>query len=223
MLFLHGYLSEKESFFYQIEELSQKFLCVAPDFPCFGASSSTDSAWSVGDYALWLKDFISCEGLYGADIIAHSFGARVAIKLISGDNAVCKRLVITGGAGIVKSRSAAYMRQVKRYRAVKKFFPRFAERHFGSSEYRSLSPMMKESYKKIVNEDLRECAAKIFNQTLLIYGSEDTVTPIGEEGRIFNSVMPRSRLIETVGGHFCFSEHKEEFNKLLLNFLSAQE
>lgn len=154
--------------------------------------------------------------------MAHSFGARVLFKLLSrygGDEAPLNRLVITGGAGLVKPRSPEYLRRVKRYRRVKKFFPKLAERRFGSEEYRSLSPLMKESYKLIVNEDLRECAGKITRPTLLIYGNRDTVTPPGEEGETFRSLIAGSRLEVMDGTHFCFSENPQVFNALALDFL----
>ena len=123
---------------------------------------------------------------------------------------------------MVKPRSSAYMRRVRLYRAVKKLFPDFAERHFGSKEYRSLSPLMRESYKKIVNEDLRDCAKLIKNKTLLIYGADDEVTPISQEGKIFNAIIEDSRLESVCGGHFCFSERPEEFNKICLAFLTEK-
>lgn len=189
--------------------------------PAFGASSKIMRAWSVGDYADWLKDFIAAADIKGADIVAHSFGARVALKLLAEDKSLADRLIITGGAGLVKPRSAEYIRQVKRYRRIKKLFPKYAERHFGSEEYRSLPPVMKESYKKIVNEDLRGCARKIENKTLLIYGRDDNVTPPEEEGKIFNSLIGGSELKVIDGGHFCFSENRAEFNRLMLGFLNG--
>ncbi len=222
MLLLHGYLSNKESFYYQARALEQNgFRAVIPDMPAFGASSPIDTAWSVGDYAKWLKDFIAAEGLRGSAIIAHSFGARVIFKLLAEEEGIADRLIITGGAGLVKPRSPAYIRRVKRYRAVKKLFPGYAERHFGSEEYRTLSPVMKQSYKLIVNEDLRGCASKIKVPVLLIYGSGDTVTPAAEEGKIFNSVIAGSRLEIIDGGHFCFSENSAAFNSLMLEFLNG--
>ena len=188
--------------------------------PAFGASSPIKRAWSVGDYAEWLCKFIDENRLNGADIIAHSFGARVAFKLLSERGELANRLIITGGAGLVKERSPAYMRQVKRYRRVKKLFPRYAERHFGSEEYRVLPPVMRESYKLIVNEDLRGSAERIKNRTLLIYGRGDAVTPANEEGEIFHSLIAGSRLELIDGGHFCFSENPAAFNELALEFLS---
>lgn len=196
---------------------------IAPDMPCFGASESTEEAWSVGDYADWLSLFIDKKGLYGAHVVAHSFGARVIFKLLSRDNGISGKVVITGGAGLVKPRSPQYMRQVKRYRRIKKLFPRYAEKHFGSEEYRTLPPLMRESYKLIVNEDLKECAAQIKNPVLLIYGRQDAVTPPTEEGETFNRLIVGSKLKVIDGGHFCFSENYAEFNRLMLNFLSGEE
>lgn len=220
LLFLHGYMSQKESFYYQINFFSESgFCCVAPDFPGFGQSAQLQEDWSVGDYAQWLVGFVKAERLDCPHIIAHSFGARVAFKALSRNN-FADRLIITGGAGVVKPRSPAYMRSVRAYRTFKKFAPNFAERHFGSREYRTLSPVMRESYKKIVNEDLRQCAALVKNKTLLVYGREDTVTPPAEEGSTFHAAICGSRFITMEGGHFCFCQHPQTFNELSLSFLT---
>ncbi len=221
VLFLHGYLSKKESFYYQIKFLSSFYRVTAPDFPGFGASAPITSAWSVGDYSLWLDKFIKAAQLNKPVIIAHSFGARVALKYLSENSCAAEKLIITGGAGIVKPRGKKYLRRVKTYRFVKKIFPAFAEKHFGSAEYRTLPPVMRESYKKIVNEDLQSCAKEIRCKTLLLYGDEDTVTPCGEEGKIFNSLIPDSRLEICRGGHFCFSENPVPFNDAVYKFLNG--
>ena len=176
----------------------------------------------MDDYCDWLENFIKKSRLESPHILAHSFGARVAIKYLGERGGSAGKLIITGGAGIVKPRSPRYMRQVRAYRRIKKLFPRFAEKHFGSKEYRTLSPVMKESYKLIVNEDLRSFASGIKNKTLLLYGRDDTVTPPNEEGEIFHSLIEGSRLQLMDGGHFCFSEHPEEFNHTIYKFLTEE-
>ena len=186
----------------------------------FGKSSPIDRPYSVDDYCDWLISFIKKSRIERPHILAHSFGARVALKYLGGRDGTAEKLIITGGAGIVKPRSPLYMRQVKRYRRIKKIFPKFAEKHFGSKEYRTLSPLMKESYKLIVNEDLRDCAGNIKNKTLLLYGRDDTVTPPDEEGEIFKNSIVGSRLLVLDGGHFCFSEYPDEFNQTIYNFLT---
>lgn len=217
---MHGYLSCKESFYYQIKFLSQNFRVTAPDILGFGGSSPLDRAYGIDDYCLWLEKFIEKSNLFKPHILAHSFGARIALKFLSERGEGAQKLIITGGAGIVKPRSKKYLRQVKAYRRVKKIFPAFAEKHFGSEEYRTLSPIMKESYKLIVNEDLRVNAAKIKNPTLLVYGRDDTVTPYTQEGYIFSHLIEGSRLEIIDGGHFCFSQNAEEFNRTIIKFLA---
>ena len=194
----------------------------APDIVGFGKSSPIERPYSVDDYCDWLENFIAKSKIKSPHILAHSFGARVAFKYLGGRGGSADKLIITGGAGIVKPRSPRYMRQVKRYRRVKKLFPKFAEKHFGSREYRTLSPLMKESYKLIVNEDLRSCAMNIKNKTLLLYGRDDTVTPAHEEGEIFKNTIVGSRLEILDGGHFCFSEHPDEFNRKIYKFLTDE-
>ena len=164
LVFLHGYLSSKESFYPQIGYFSRHFRVTAPDLPGFGGSDPIPAAWSVGEYADWLEGFLKERGIAFPCVIAHSFGGRVAIKCLA--RGLIDRAVLTGCAGIVKRRTLSYHLKVKSYRLVKKFAPRFAEAKFGSAEYRSLSPLMRESYKKIVNEDLREEAKRIARELL---------------------------------------------------------
>lgn len=219
LLFLHGYLSQKESFYYQIEFFSDYYRVIAPDLPGFGASAPLTAAWSVGDYAEWVHSFLVAQNATRVHIIAHSFGARTAFKLLSEYPETALSLIITGGAGIVKPRSPEYIKKVKRYRRVKKIFPGFAEKRFGSAEYRMLSPLMRESYKKIVNEDLSECARKVKCRTYLLYGADDKVTPPSEEGAVFHNLIKGSRFETMEGGHFCFSEYPDKFNEKVFNFL----
>lgn len=215
-------MSDGRSFYYQKKFFADAgFKVIIPDFPGFGRSAPIESAWSVGDYADWLKKFVACTCSSVPHIIAHSFGARVVFRLLCED-CLADKLVITGGAGLVKQRTKAYRRKVAAYRFVKKFLPSFAERHFGSEEYRALSPIMRQSYKKIVNEDVRACARRIDCRTLLVYGKEDKVTPAEEEGKIFSDCIAGSRLEVIEGGHFCFCENAETFNNIVLKFLTEE-
>ena len=192
---------------------------IAPDFPGFGASAAIDATWSVGDYAEWLMRFLKAQNATQVHILAHSFGARVAFKALCAHPEIAEKVIVTGGAGLVKPRSPEYIKKVKRYKRVKKIFPKFAEKHFGSSEYRTLSPIMRESYKKIVNEDLSACAAAVKCNMYLLYGIDDEVTPPSEEGKTFHNLIAGSRFETMAGGHFCFSEHPEIFNEKIFNFL----
>ena len=217
-MFLHGYLSSKESFYPQINYFSRRFRVTAPDLPGFGGSDRIPAAWSVGEYADWLEGFLKERGIAFPCVIAHSFGGRVALKCLA--RGLIDRAVLTGCAGIVRRRTLSYHLKVKSYRLVKKFAPRFAEAKFGSAEYRSLSPLMRESYKKIVNEDLREEAKRIARPVLYLNGERDRETPLSSV-KILHECTAGSRLAVLKGcGHFAHLEEPLLFNLAAEEFLN---
>lgn len=217
-MLLHGYLSSKEAFAAQVRYFSRFYRVTAIDFLGFGGSRCLTSAFSVDDYAEWTKSVLTLLEVEKPHVIAHSFGCRVAVKLASIYPDFFDKMLLTGAAGVILKRGFSYRVKVRTYRLVRKFAPRFAERKFGSEEYRSLSPIMKESYKKIVNEDLRACARKIENEVLLVTGEGDTVTP-KKEADAYLACLKRGRLCTMPGGHFAFAEYPTVFNLIAEEFL----
>ncbi len=215
---MHGYLSSKEAFTAQTSYFSKFYRVTALDFLGFGESGALQAPFSVSDYAAWTKEALALLGVQKPIVIAHSFGCRVAVKMASQADSDFEKLILTGPAGVILKRGFSYRMKVKCYRFVKKFAPRFAERKFGSKEYRSLSPIMKESYKKIVNEDLREDAKKISLPTLIIEGEGDTTTPM-REAQAYLRCFQKGRLIGMQGGHFAFAEYPTQFNLITEEFL----
>ena len=218
MVFLHGYLSSKEAFTAQIEYFSRFYRVTAFDFLGFGKSKPLTEPFSVSDYAAWTKEILALLQVQKPRVIAHSFGCRVTVKMAAQDSEAFEKILLTGPAGILSNRGLAYRLKVKSYRLVKKFAPAFAERNFGSQEYRSLSPIMKESYKKIVNEDLRKDAARIKTPTLIVEGEQDKTTPLAE-AQVYLQSLQNGRLQCMQGGHFAFAEHPFEFNLIAEEFL----
>ena len=215
---MHGYLSSKEAWSAQIAYFSRFYRVTAIDFLGFGQSAPLKTPFSVGDYAAWTKEVIAALDLNRPHVLAHSFGCRVAVKAASEDTELFDKMLLTGPAGVILKRGLAYRVKVGAYRFVKRFAPKFAEKRFGSEEYRSLSPLMKESYKKIVNEDLREAARSVENETLLVEGTRDNVTPLAE-ARAYLQSFPRAKLKQMEGGHFAFAENPVAFNLIAEEFL----
>ena len=194
LVMLHGYLSSKESFYPQINYFSKFYRVTALDFPGFGGADEIPYAYSVSDYADWTVKCLSRGGAF-------------------------ERAVLCGCAGIVPKRTFRYKARVKAYRVIKKFAPRYAERRFGSAEYRSLSPLMRESYKKIVNEDLREDAKKISRPVLFINGEKDGETP-PSSAEIYAACVRGSRTLVLKGcGHFAHLDDPLAFNLAAEEFL----
>lgn len=214
---LHGYLSSKEAFNAQIAYFSKFYRVTAIDFLGFGGSMALTKPFSVEDYADWTKETLTLLGVRNPHVIAHSFGCRVAVKIASKDASYFDKMLLTGAAGVIVKRGFVYHAKVRTYRLFRRIAPRFAERHFGSEEYRSLSPIMKESYKKIVNEDLRECAREIENEVLFVEGEGDTVTPISEVNA-YLVCLKHGKMVTMAGGHFAFAEYPTSFNLIAEEF-----
>ncbi|MBQ8352785.1 MAG: alpha/beta hydrolase [Clostridia bacterium] len=218
LVFLHGYLSSKEAFAAQTAYFSRFYRVTAIDFLGQGKSPPLTEPYSVDDYAAWTEQVLSALNVENPHVIAHSFGCRVLIKMAKRGRQVFDRIVLTGPAGVVFPRGLGYRYKVGAYRLVRKIAPHFAEKNFGSTEYRTLSPVMKESYKKIVNEDLRATAACLSNAVLIIEGERDEVTPM-KEAQAYCDVMKNARLERIDGGHFAFAENPVAFNILVEEFL----
>lgn len=216
-MFLHGYLSSKEAFTAQIAYFSQFYRVTAFDFLGFGGSAPLTTPYSVADYAAWTKETLQALGVNNAFVVAHSFGCRVAVKLAAQQPKIFEKIVLTGPAGIITNRGFSYKIKVKTYRFCRKIAPKWAEKRFGSSEYRTLSPVMKESYKKIVNEDLRNDAALIKTPVLIVEGQEDKTTTL-KEAKIYLQALQNGTLCTMAGGHFAFAEYPTAFNMKIEEF-----
>lgn len=218
LVFLHGYLSSKESFYHQIEYFKQFYRVTAFDFWGMGKSPGLDTPWTVDDYASHTRVFLREAGVRRGYLIAHSFGGRVALKLLSEREPMFERALLTGCAGLLPKRGARYALRVKSYRLLRRIAPKLAEKKCGSAEYRSLSPVMRESFKKIVNEDLAPCAEKVGVPVLYVFGDRDTATPPYMAEKL-HGLTRGSGLVYLKGcTHFCFCEKPGEFNAVAREF-----
>ncbi|MBR7186436.1 MAG: alpha/beta hydrolase [Clostridia bacterium] len=219
-MLLHGYLASKESFYPQIEYFSKTYRVTALDFPGMGSANALEAPWSVSDYADWTAQALEFLGLENSNMIAHSFGGRVAIKLLSRGYPF-KSAVLCGCAGIVPRRGLRYRIRINTYKLMKKIAPNYAEKHFGSDDYRRLSPIMRESFKKIVNEDLREDAKKITCPVLFINGDRDKETPLSQTQILVSCVKGSKITVLNRCGHFAHLDNPLAFQLAVEEFYHA--
>ncbi len=77
----------------------------------------------------------------------------------------------------------------------------------GSSDYAGASPMMRRILSKVVNEDLSDRLPMIKAPTLLIWGENDTATPISD-ARKMEKHIPGAALVSFAGcGHYSFLDN----------------
>lgn len=223
LIFLHGYLSNGECFAAQLRFFSRYFDCYVFDLPGFGKNTDMPYPYSLDDYVAWLKAYMAEHGIRCPHVVAHSFGARVAVKAAAEDETLFSSLVLTGAAGMKPRRSLSYRVKKLRFSLLKKFVKREKLEKYYSSDYRALNAVMKQSFLKIVNEHLEDCAKKVKNPVLLVYGENDESTPLYMAKR-YNKLICGSRLVVIRGaGHFAFAERIAAFNYPVREFLLEEK
>ena len=199
------------------------------DFPGFGESEEPHEVWGVELYTQLIEKFIEAEGIENPILLGHSFGGRVGI-LYSSRNKV-KKLILVDAAGVKPRRSLKYYFKVYTYKLGKKLMPliygkKGAQERIeqmrakrGSSDYNNASPMMRAILSKVVNEDLKHCMPKISAPTLLIWGENDTATPL-RDAQIMEKLIPDAGLVSFPGcGHYSFLDNPIQFAAVLRSFI----
>ncbi len=200
------------------------------DLPGFGDSSEPAEVWGVEDYVAMLEEFVDRLEINRPIILGHSFGGRVGI-LYSTRHDVDK-LILVDAAGIKPRRSLKYYFKVYTFKAGKHlsrllFGRKRAEERIermrkrgGSSDYASASPMMRMILTKTVNQDLKYAMPHIKAPTLLIWGENDTATPL-RDAKIMDRLIPDAGLVSFPGcGHYSFLDNPYQFAAVLRSFIN---
>lgn len=200
------------------------------DFPGFGKSQEPSDVWGVEEYTALIEELVSTLGIERPVLLGHSFGGRVGILYASRHPEVDK-LILVDAAGIKPRRSLGYYRKVYtfkfikhmmyllygREKAEKKLDARRAKA--GSSDYAGASPMMRRILSKVVNEDLTYALPSVKAPTLLIWGENDTATPLADAKKM-ERLIPDAGLVSYPGcGHYSFLDNPGGFAAVLKSFL----
>ncbi|MDE5840711.1 MAG: alpha/beta hydrolase [Muribaculaceae bacterium] len=200
------------------------------DLPGHGRSSEPPSVWGVEDFTAMMEKFIMRLGLHRPSLVGHSFGGRISILLSSrGD---VDKVLLVDSAGIKPKRSLSYYWKVYSFKTIKKTLMFFLGKKKGSeaverirgkkgsADYRNSSPMMRAVMSKCVNEDLKYVMPSIKAPTLLIWGEDDTATPLSDAVTM-KRLIPDSGLVSFPGcGHYSFLDNPFGFRAAVTSFFS---
>lgn len=226
IVFLHGWGADLNSFLWLKDYFESDYSLLFLDFLGFGKSDDPKSAMSVSDYAFELKKLLDSFEIDELNIVAHSFGGRVAIKFLFffQNNYSKTNLCLVDSAGMKPRRSLLYYIKIARFKKLKKksLTNKSIESKLlksGSSDYRKLNFVMKETFKLVVNEDLSCFAKFIACRTIIIWGEKDKETKLFMAKKLHRLIPGSKLVILKNSGHFCFLEKKEDFVIILDTFL----
>lgn len=233
VVLLHGWGSSLDAFVNIKKVISKKYKVISLDFPGFGQSDMPKSAWNVEDYASITLEFFDFLGIKDPILVGHSFGGRVIMKLCGTGRVSPSKIILLDAAGVKHKRSFKSKCKTAAFKAVKKVLTvglwkkpcepvlQKARARFGSADYNSAPPVLRETLVKVVNEDLTDLLENITASTLLIYGENDTDTPVSD-ARIIESRIKDSGLCIIKGaGHWAFAEKPGEVLAIIKSFLQV--
>jgi pimeloyl-ACP methyl ester carboxylesterase len=224
VLLLHGWGAPAQTYRLIIDHLSTRCRVIAPDLPGFGGSEEPEQPWTVDDYVDFVIKFANTLKLRSPVLIGHSYGGRIIIKLMNRSDLsfTVPKIILIDSAGIKPKRGLKYYIKVYSYKAAKYLLPPLAEkmrRRTGSSDYRNASPVMRGTMILSINEDLAPLLHGIKVPTLLIWGENDTATPLSD-GKTMEKLIPDAGLVVLKdAGHFCFADHWGQFSRVLDAFI----
>lgn len=233
LLILHGWNGSSDSWKKVIRFLEKKFKIVCPDFPGFGKSDPPKEPWNLDNFTQWLKNFVDGLNLENFFLLGHSFGGRVAIKFSILYPEKVKKLILVSSAGVTPKINLKTVIIFQLARIGNAFFSakpllRFKEgaRNFfylflKNKDYVKAKGVMRETMKKILNEDLLPVLPQIRQETILIWGEKDKLVPV-KYAKVFQERIENSRMIILPKvGHSPHLECPFELFETLINFLKS--
>ena len=236
VVLLHGWGSNINLFKGMTELLKKKYRVIAPDMPGFGLSDEPRTPWCVSDYADFIIEFLSHFDVKSAVFLGHSFGGRVIFKLFEKDNLPFNipKVILVDSAGVKPKKKLSQKIKIITYKTGKKvlkthimqsLFPdaldKFSSKS-GSADYRAASPMMRQTMVRVVNEDLTHIFPRVSCPALLIWGENDTATPVSD-AEIMEKLMPDAgKVVLKNCGHYSFIDDSYTFLRVLASFMNIE-
>ena len=237
VLFLHGLggAGKWEAFHMAMGTVA---LTYVPQLPGWQEGQVPEGIVSVQDYADLAVGFLDSLGIDRVILGGHSIGAWIALRVAAAHPERVSRLILANAMGLdVPEAPAANLGDMDEESFAKAAFSRLgliatAQPDGFGAEWENVrrGPEFERQWKgrglvagliegPCSDPELTNQIGSISNDTLLVWGRLDGITPI-QHGDALRAAMPNSRLdvIERCG-HLPMSEKPETFNRIIRNYL----
>ena len=221
------------------DALSDVHRVLSVDLPGHGGSGRPPEPWGVPEYAACVEELMKKLDFLPCCVIAHSFGARIATWLESEHPGMFPKMIFTGAAGIRPKpteeglkRSARFKKLKKRCESVKKIpglrhaaesWEEKLRQKYGSRDYNALDEEMRKTFVKIINLDLTDRYERFRASTLLIWGDDDTETPLWMAKEMEQRIPDAGLVVLEGGTHFAYLEQLQRFITISRQFLKGDD
>ncbi len=232
---------------------NSRFKILAVDLPGFGKSDNPPETWGVDDYVEFIYRFIyevlgHSVSKFNLDtecpsdghepkviLIGHSFGGQIAIKFAVKYPQSLKALILTGAAGIkhpptlklkifyILAKAGKIIFSLPIINKLEKSAQELLYKAAREKDYYQAQGIMKETFKKVVGEDLSGYLDKIKTPTLLVWGAKDNSTPLADgEFMHFKIQNSKFKIIDDAN-HQAPYQYSEKFAKIVTKFIKKMD
>lgn len=231
VILLHGWLCSLDTMKPIEKILSANFKVYNVDLVGFGKSDLPKEPLTTDQFGDFLNKFITKLNIKNPILIGHSNGGRTIINYCGRNLGKVDRIVLIDSAGIKPKRSLNYYIKVYTYKGLKNFlkiFPKtemfnnIRERFlgkFGSSDYKKSPEVLRKTMSIIINEDQRNILKNIKCPTLIIWGENDTDTPVSDAKIMEKEIENAGLVILKDASHFSYLDKFSEFKPIIESFL----
>lgn len=205
ILILHGWTYSKDGndplekwqpFIKILEEKGIK--CELPKIPGIGKDS--DEFWTLEKYVEWLRKKIN-QSKDKIILLGHSNGGRIGLAFAQKYPEKVSKLILIDSAGIYHNelslrlkrfifRNVAKVgRKISDSESLRKLIYKVAR----EGDYSNATPAQRKTMINLINTDLTQVLANIKVPTLIIWGKEDSVTPLSD-GLLMHKLIKGSSL-----------------------------
>ncbi len=219
IVLLHGWGQNIQ----MMKSLGDQFLdkrVIIVDLPGFGSSEEPKTVWKIDDYVDMLHELLEKLSIDSPIIVGHSFGGKIGLLYATKykvEKLVC--LASPYKKQIVKlSLKTKLLKTAKKVPGLNKL-ENFAKKHFGSTDYKTASEMMRKIMVEHVNYDISDQLFKIKCPTLLIWGTLDEAVSIADAYEL-EKLIANCGLVTYEGcSHYAYLERFDQTVRVLKSFI----
>lgn len=231
VILLHGWGCRGETLASVAHILEPGMRVIAIDLPGHGETPEPPVVWGIEAYTQLIEKFVDKLSLKDLSLIGHSFGGRISILIAS--RRPIRKVVLVDAAGIKNENPKKNLKQTV-FKQIKKLAPLFLGNNLGnkvinyyrykwsSADWKAASPMMRNILSRCVNEDLKAVMPDIKAPTLLVWGENDTATPLSDAVTM-ERLIPDAGLVSFPGcGHYSFLDNPIGFKAVIKEFFKTE-
>ncbi len=185
IILVHGWGGSIKSLDKLAELLKKQYRVVQIDLPGFGQSENPNSDWGIDELSKIVLNLLDSLKIKKTIFFGHSFGGSLGIYLAANYPDRISHLVLCNSSykrTAKKSNPTKFLKGIfaiipliNRFENIVKYF--YYKIFFPNSDLIKF-PALESNFKKIMQQDLTEFLAKIKTPTLILWGQNDTQTPV---------------------------------------------